>query len=168
MPAADTGVRMRPLALILLALGLSATAAIASVRAPGGSLSVTDGRGLIQITGKGTLVGRIDKGSLKIVDLTPTDQWSPFVNGVPRGKVVWLKGHDIGFRISKGRYLIIARGEGISISAYGTGNATVDGEPDQVGSTGMYRVGDGQRTPLPDVALKILFGSTDAVAASSG
>lgn len=158
---------MRRAALILLALGLSAGAAVASANAPGGSLEIKDARGVVQVTGKGALVGRIDKGSLKIVDLTPVDQWSPYVNGIPRGRVVWLKGQNIGFRISKGRYLIVARGEGISISAYGIGTAVLQGDPDQVGSTGFYQVGDTTSLPLPTDSARVSFGSGDARAPSS-
>ena len=92
-----------------------------ATKAPSGSLAIEDGRGVVQVTGKGVVVGRVEKGSLRITDLTPADQWSPYVNGVPRGKVVWLKGRDISFRVSAGRYRIVATGEGVSISARGTG-----------------------------------------------
>ena len=102
---------------------------------------VDEGRGVVQVSGKDVLIGRVVKGSLKIVDLTPADQWSPYVNGVPRGKVVWLRGQhqlpDLG-----GAIRLVATGEGISISARGTGTAVLDGDPDKVGSTGTYHVGD--------------------------
>jgi hypothetical protein len=158
---------MRLAALTLLALSLAASVATGAVGTPGESFEVKDGRGTVQVTGTGALVGRIDKGSLKIVDLSPSDQWSPYVNGVPRGKVVWLKGRNIGFRVSKGRYLVIAKGEGISISAYGTGAAVVDGEPDQTGNTGAYRIGDSQGVPLPADPLKLAFGTPDGSTPSS-
>ena len=159
---------MRLIALTLLALALTASAVTAAAQAPGGSLEIKDGRGIVQISGRGVLVGRIERGSLKITDLTPTDQWSPFVNGVPRGKVVWLKGQNIGFRISKGRYLIVASGDGISISARGAGVAVIDGDPDKVGDTGTYRVGDAPSAALPSEETKISFGSTDGSTTSSG
>ncbi len=108
-----------------------------------------DGRGTVQVKGKGVLVGRIDRGWLQIVDLTPRDEWSPWVNGVPRGKVVGIRGKNVTFRLSKGRYKIVARGEGISISARGEGTVVLDGEPDSVGDTGRYAVGDAVPQPLP-------------------
>jgi hypothetical protein len=110
------------------------------------------------VTGKDALIGRVVKGSLKIVDLTPADQWSPYVNGVPRGKVVWLKGRNINFRISAGRYRIVATGEGIWISARGTGTVVFDGDPDKVGNTGTYYVGDSTSEPLPVEATTTSFG----------
>ena len=73
---------MRLVAMILLALGLATSVAagapprddarlLASAQAAGGSLSIEDGRGTVTIGGKGVLVGRIEKGSLEILDLTP-------------------------------------------------------------------------------------------------
>ena len=158
---------MRPLVLILLILTVSVGMASAAARTPGGSLELKEGRGSFQIAGKGVIVGRVDKGSLKIVDLTPADQWSPWVNGVPRGKVVGLKGRNITFRISAGRYKIVASGDGISVSARGTGTALLDGEPDAVGDTGSFRVGDSQLAPVPDEVTKTTFGTGDLAASSS-
>ena len=79
---------------------------------------------------------------MQIIDLTPTDQWSPRINGVPRGKTVWTRGKDINFYIPGGRYRITVRGEGFSISARGQGRASLDGGPDTSGATGTFAVGD--------------------------
>src|SRR5262245_1011302 len=87
-----------------------------------GSLEIQDGRGVITIKGRGALLGRLDKGSLQIVDMTPNDQWSPRVNGVPRGKVFGVRGKDISFYVPAGRYRIVARGEGVNVSARGAGS----------------------------------------------
>jgi hypothetical protein len=89
------------------------------------------------------------------------------VNGVPRGKVVWLKGRNITFRVSAGRYKIVATGDGISVSARGTGSAVLDGDPDPVGDAGQYRVGDSQLAPVPDESTKTAYGSGDLTASSS-
>jgi hypothetical protein len=158
---------MRLPALILLALAVSVGMATAATQTPGGSLEIKEGRGSFQLSGKGVIVGRVDKGSLKIVDLTPADQWSPWVNGVPRGKVVWLKGRNITFRISAGRYKLVASGEGVSVSARGTGTAVLDGEPDAVGDTGTFRVGDTELAPVPDAATNTSFGTGSLTTSSS-
>jgi len=157
---------MRLLALILLVLTVSVGMATAATRTPGGSLEVKEGRGSFLITGKGVIVGRVDKGTLKIVDLSPADQWSPWVNGVPRGKNFWIKGRNITFRISAGRYRIVAGGDGVSVSARGTGTAVLDGDPDPVGDTGRFRVGDSPLDPVPDAATKTSFGAGDLPASS--
>ena len=93
---------MRLAALTLLVFGLCATSAVASAKSS--SLLIENGRGTIAIEGKRVLVGRIEKGSLEIIDLTPNDQWSPYVNGVPRGKVTWIRGRKtaINFRVAGG------------------------------------------------------------------
>lgn len=158
---------MRFVASTILALALSATAATGAANAPGGSLAVEDGRGVVQITGKGVLVGRIDKGSLEIVDQTSDDQWSPRINGIPRGHKVWLRGKKISFYIPGGRYRIVARGTGISISARGAGTAVLDGDPDAVGATGLYAVGDDPMAPLPVDPTRTAFGLPDGSTTSS-
>jgi hypothetical protein len=158
---------MRLAALTLLALATCATAATAAANAPGGSLSIEDGRGVVQITGKGVLVGRMDKGSLEIVDLSAGDQWSPRVNGIPRGRTVWLRGKSISFYVPGGRYRIVAHGTGISISARGTGSSLLDGDPDPVGATGVYAVGDDAPAPLPVEPTRTTFGAGDGSASSS-
>jgi len=157
---------MRLAALITLALVLSAGVASGAAVAPGGSFEVKGGRGMVQITGKGVLVGRLGKGSLEIVDLSPSDQWSPRVNGIPRGKTVTLRGKNVSFYVPGGRYKIIAHGSDISISARGTGAVILDGDPDAVGDTGMYAVGDGDLAPLPEVQTKATFGRNDVFAPS--
>jgi hypothetical protein len=153
---------MRLAALTLLVFGLCATSAVASAKSS--SLLIENGRGTIAIEGKRVLVGRIEKGSLEIIDLTPSDQWSPYVNGVPRGKVTWIRGRKtaINFRVAGGRYRLVAHGEGISISARGSGECTVDGEPDPVGDAGSYAVGDNEPQQIPDEPLRLSFGAPDA------
>lgn len=153
---------MRLPALVLLALSLAAsTATAAGGDAPvtAGSFSVDSGRGRIVINGSGVLVGRLDAGQLEIKDLTPADRFSPRVRGVPRGKVVSLRGKGVGFYIPGGRYRIVVRGEGISLSARGTGVALLDGEPDQVGETGLYAVDDAAGVALPDEVTRVPFGT---------
>jgi len=149
---------MRYVAIAALALLLAVPAAFAGLRAPSGSLSIEDGRGTFEIRGQGALIGRIDKGVLKVIDGSPRDRWSPRVNGVPRGRVVGTRGQEIGFFIPGGRYRVIVKGEGISISARGIGIAILDGDPDAAGLTGEYAVGDDELLPIPEDELRVVFG----------
>lgn len=153
---------MRLAALVVLALAVAASSAAAAAR-PQESITIKDGRGIVQVKGNGVVVGRVDRGWLQIVDLSPNDEWSPWVNGVPRGKVVGIRGASITFRLSNGRYKIVARGEGISISARGSGLVILDGDPDTVGATGEYSVGDDELQPLPADPLRLPFGLPEAV-----
>jgi hypothetical protein len=127
---------------------------------PRGSLEVTDGRGVITVKGRGALLGRLDRGSLTIVDLSPNDQWSPRVNGVPRGKVVGTRGRDVSFYVPAGRYRVVVRGEGINISARGNGWALLDAQPDATGAAGAYTVGDAAPEQLPDDPARVPFGGS--------
>jgi hypothetical protein len=148
---------MRLALLIGMLLALAVPAAFAAV-APAGSLSIEDGRGTSVLRGKGIVIGRLDRGEVQIVDLTPLDQWSPRVNGVPRGKTVWTRGKDINFYVPGGRYRVMVRGEGFSISARGQGQATLDGDADAAGATGTFAVGDAAPTPLPEDAQRVDYG----------
>jgi hypothetical protein len=150
---------MRIAALTLVGLGLLAGAATGAAQAPGGSLLIEDGRGLVQITGTGVLVGRLEKGSLKIFDLSTGDQWSPRVGGVPRGATVSFRGKNVSFYVPGGRYRLVARGSGISVSARGTGAVALTGEPDAVGYTGRYAIGDAVTEPLPADLTQVSFGA---------
>jgi hypothetical protein len=161
---------MRLAAMIVFALGLATSVAsgaptarddvrlLATANAAGGSLSIEDGRGTVTVGGKGVLVGRMEKGSLEILDVSAGDQWSPRVWGIPRGKTVTLRGKNVSFYIPGGRYRLTAKGTGISISARGTGWVSLFGDPDPVGDTGTYAIGDDTPGPLPTEATRLTFG----------
>jgi hypothetical protein len=140
------------LAIVPLASGVAATPAAET-------LSIEDARGVVTIRGNGIVIGRLEKGEIQVIDVTPLDQWSPRVNGVPRGKTVWMRGKDVNFYVPGGSYRITVRGEGFSISARGQGWAVLDGNPDVTGATGTYAVGDLEPTPVPGEAERVVFGS---------
>jgi hypothetical protein len=147
--------------LVLVALAVLAVAAPLgwAAASPAGSLSIEDGRGTVTLRGKGIVIGRLERGEVQIVDLSPVDQWSPRVNGVPRGRTVWLRGKDVNFYVPGGRYRITITGSGFSISARGQGVAILDGMPDLTGATGAFAVGDGDPAPLPDEPVSVQYGA---------
>ena len=157
---------MRLALLFLCLLALAVPAGWAAARPPG-SLSIEDGRGTVVLKGKGIVIGRLEKGDVQIVDLTPLDQWSPRVNGVPRGRTVWTRGKDVNFYVPGGRYRITVHGEGFSISARGQGTASLDGSPDAAGSTGTFAVGDSQLVPLPSTLEHVPFGAPEVAGAGA-
>ena len=142
---------MRLALLILVVLALAVPASFAAVD-PAGSLSIEDGRGTVVLKGKGIVIGRVERGEVQITDLSPVDQWSPRVNGVPRGRTVWTRAKDINFYVPGGRYKITVRGEGISISARGQGTGSLNGRPDTSGATGTFAVGDDAPAAIPAAA----------------
>lgn len=143
------------IALLGIVIPVGHSAAVPSAE----TFSVEDARGVVTIRGNGIVIGRLDQGEIQVVDLTPLDQWSPRVNGVPRGRTVWTRGKDVNFYVPGGRYRIKVRGEGFSISARGQGYVLLDGNPDLTGATGTYAVGDLQPIPLPVEVERVAFGS---------
>jgi hypothetical protein len=156
---------------LLLAAGLAAPAVLAA-DAPkrAGTLSVEGAMGTVKVTARGGVLGRIDSGSIQLVDLTPNDRWFPVINGLGRAVIVSLKGDNITFRLLGGQYRLVLRGRGISIAARGHGSATLDGEPNEVGDTGIWAVGgdaDCRRMPdsctrVPEQPRRVSFGSGNA------
>lgn len=148
---------MRLALLTLVMLALAVPASFAAVD-PAGSLSIENGRGTVVLKGKGIVIGRVERGEVQITDLSPTDQWSPRINGVPRGRTVWTRSKDINFYVPGGRYKITVHGDGVSISARGQGLAGLDGDADAAGSTGTFAVGDSPLVALPPSLEYVQFG----------
>jgi hypothetical protein len=153
---------MRLVLASLAVLAIAVPLGTAATR-PAGSLSIEDGRGTVTLRGKGIVIGRLERGEIQIVDQSPLDQGSPRVNGVPRGRTVWLRGKDVNFYVPGGRYKITVTGAGFSISARGQGVATLDGTADVTGISGTYAVGDGDPAPLPAEPMTIQYGAALAV-----
>jgi hypothetical protein len=148
--------RLALVSVLVLALAVSTGWAASSIA---GTLSIEDARGIVTVRGSGTLVGRLDRGELVIVDLSPTDQWSPRINGVPRARIVGTRGRDINFYVPGGRYKVIVRGEGIAVSARGIGYALLKARPGPAGDGGVFSIGDDEPEALPDDTTKVTFGT---------
>ena len=112
---------------------------------------------------RGSLLGRLTTGSLRVTDQTPNDRYAPLVVGrkVTQERVgprtVIYRGQGLRFRMLGGAYRVVARGSGISVSAVGRGTVMLDAEPRFVGDDpGVYSL-DGTDcsvdpltcTPLP-------------------
>ena len=108
-----------------------------------GTLSVDRGKGVVMIELRGSVLGRLTAGSLRVTDLTPNDRYIALVVGRkltsdrvgPR--TVVYRGQGLRFRMLGGGYRMVARGSGITVSAVGRGVVMLDGEPrypeDEVG-----------------------------------
>jgi hypothetical protein len=138
----DTGSVMRKtfLLLALLALGLP-VAGMASQSTGEGTLSVEDGRGKVTIQARGGVIGRLDRGTVTIFDLTPEDAYEPLVFGDDQpvalvGETgIKYTGSAMRFRFIGGRYRILIQGRGIDLSVVGKGFGSIKGDP---GQTGVY------------------------------
>jgi hypothetical protein len=126
------------LLLALLALGLP-VAGMAGLSTGDGTLSVEDGRGKVTIQARGGVIGRLDRGTVTIYDLTPEDTNDPVVFGddQPWALVgdngIKYTGAGMRFRVIGGRYRIVIQGRGIDLSAVGKGFGSIRGEIEQPG-----------------------------------
>lgn len=142
---------------VLMLLVFAVAPALAAPQAVG-TLSVEGGVGVVTVRGTGVLVGRVDRGEVMIVDLTPQDQWSPRINGVPRGRTTTVKGRDVTYFIPGGRYRIVVRGDGISLSARGAGYAVLKGSDNPAIDSGTFSTGDSEPRALGGEPQRAQFG----------
>jgi hypothetical protein len=136
--------------LTILASVITAGAVVCSVAAAqpkAGELSVERGRGAVILEIRGSVLGRLAAGTLRVTDTSPRDPYSALVTGrrvteervAPR--TVVYRGVGLRFRMLGGSYRIAARGSGISLSAVGRGFVTLDGEPRLAGEdAGIYSI----------------------------
>jgi hypothetical protein len=154
------------LLLALLALGLP-VAGMAGLSAGDGTLSVEDGKGKVTLQARGGVIGRIDRGTVTIYDLTPEDANEAVVFGDDQPVVLVAEnafkytGTSMRFRLIGGRYRIVIQGRGIDLSAVGKGFGTIRGD---IGQTGVYSL-DGADCrkdraackPLPELEKRFLL-----------
>jgi hypothetical protein len=153
--------------LVLLALAVP-VAGLSADRAGDGTLSVEDGRGTVTIHARGGVIGRLERGTVTIFDLTPEDAYDPVVFGDDQPVVfvgqtgVRYRGADIRYRVIGGSFKIVINGRGIDLSAVGKGNGTIRGD---VVDPGLYsldgadcRKDPASCEPLPEVARSFKLG----------
>ena len=158
---------MRKLVVFACALAILAALTLAAGASgqTSGVLSVEQGRGVVILELRGVVLGRLGSGTIRVTDLTPRDRFEEIVNGRfveaeyigPRTTV--YRGQGLRFRMVGGRFRIVVRGSGITVSALGRGVVQLDGEPRFPGEpTGLYSINDGIDcsleptlcTPLPE------------------
>jgi len=137
---------MRVSALVVCAVAAALLAAGAGAAEPvAGTLTVENGRGVVTLDLRGSMLGRLKAGTLRVTDGTPWDAYSEIVVGrrVTQEQIgprtVLYRGSNLRFRMLGGGYRVVARGIGIDISAVGRGVVILDGEPRFPGDdVGMY------------------------------
>lgn len=128
---------MRSLAVFSCALATVPAALLghaAAAEPSNGTLSVERGKGLVVLELRGSVLGRLASGTLRVLDTTPRDRYQPVVLGrkltqerVGPSHVVY-RGQGVRFRMVGGGYRVVIRGEGISLSAVGRGSVVLVGE----------------------------------------
>jgi hypothetical protein len=149
-----------PLLLFATAVPAAAFAARAGPAADG-TLAVRDGRGKVQMTIKGSLIGRIVNGSITIEELAPDEDTEPVVRGYKtfkwgrNGNLRTYTGKNVRFRLIGGRYRVIFNGKGLFFSLVGKGRVTLDGNgsvEDGRFYDGFYSLNGSEEESLPDDA----------------
>lgn len=140
---------MRKLILIICSIVAAAVAASAGAVEPNvGTLSVEHGKGVVALELRGSALGRLSNGTLRVTDSTPNDRFTALVVGrkVTHERIgprtVLYRGQGLRFRMVGGGYRIVVRGTGIALSAVGRGVVTLDGERNTDGDAGVYSLDD--------------------------
>lgn len=148
---------MRRLTFTLLFALAFAPAAYAAARTTGdGALSIVNANvAAISISGKGTIYGQLDKGTIVVTDTDTTDG-TPLVTG---GKAVQKSansvaytGKDLTFRLVGGAFKLWISGTNVDFVAVGVGKAYLKGDP-KADDTGSYAVDGAKHLAIPDVPL---------------
>jgi len=139
---------------LALVLALPAVAGKARPRPGDGTLSVRDGRGMVQFVARGTVIGRVDVGEVIAIDRNPFDDNEPIIRGgrVPRGEqsetTTTRVGRNIRFRLTGGAYRLKIRGLGVDLAAVGKGSVTLNGD-ERFADTGLFSLNGGEFIPVP-------------------
>ena len=145
--------------LILLALP---AAAYSSIGAPppqrDGTLSIREGRGLVQLSARGSVTGRFDRGKMTVTDPNPYDSKRPVVYGSSKtiyrsDKTTIYQGRNIRFRLIGALFHTKIEGRGIFLSAVGRGSGILDGAGDTSAGIfydGVWSLNDEPYHSLPD------------------
>jgi len=150
-------------------LGLTAALALPAVVAAAaqtdGTLSIKRGRATINIKlQRGTVIGRMASGTIRIRDLGPYDNSIPQIRHCrlryPNSTTIACTGKKIVFRAVDGRFVVHLKGSGIFLSAVGRGNVTVTGTANPNFPNGVMSVDNGPYQQIPDFETTFTLGST--------
>jgi hypothetical protein len=151
-------VRTRSLFALLALSAVMAVPAFAGAPATDGTLSVKDARGTVQLSSRGSLIGRFERGKVTITDPNPYDARRPAVLGAEvtvyrNAKTTVYSGKDVRIRIGGGMTHVRIEGRGIYLSAVGRGTGMIDGAgsvPAGVFYDGVWSLNDDDYRSLPD------------------
>jgi hypothetical protein len=148
-------------ALALFAVLTALVAAPAEAGPPGnGTLSVRDGRGMVQLSSRGTVIGRIERGKITVTDPNPFDARKPRVWGAQTArksrnqKTTVYSGRNLRLRSTSGYFHVRFQGRGIQLSAVGRGKGLIQGMPQDPSapqvSDGIWSLNDEEYQSLPE------------------
>ena len=145
--------------LILLALLIFGGALPANAAAPAdGTLEVQDGKGRVELSVRGAIIGRIERGKITVTDPNPRDARRPVVLGAERrktsrnGKTTVYSGRDIRVRSTGAFVRVLFSGKNIQVSAVGRGRGLIQGSADPflTNADGVWSLNDEPYQSLPE------------------
>ena len=148
----------------LIVLALPATAYSSPDGGPpptqDGTLSIREGRGLVQLSARGSITGRFDRGKITVTDPNPYDDKRPVVYGSSKttyrgDRTTIYQGRNIRFRLIGALFTSKIEGRGIYLSAIGRGRGIIDGTGDSSAGIfydGVWSLNDEPYHSLPDSA----------------
>ena len=151
---------MRKTVLLLLLALLIPAAALSQPRAPAnGTLSIREGRGIVQVDARGSMTGRVN-GKITITDPKPYDSKRPVVYGATKTtyknvRTTIYRGKNVRFRLIGARFEIRIQGRAIFLSAIARGDGVIDGTGDPTANVfydGVWSLNDSPYQSLPDTA----------------
>jgi hypothetical protein len=144
--------------VLVIALALPTLAFGVADLSDDGVLSIKNGQGKVALSPfNGSALGRAASGRIAIVDPVFGDGGRYDVRGcdkqIETEHATICTGSNLRFRIVDGRFKVYVRGTGISLSAVGRGQVTLDGRGDDptVTSDGVYSLNDATYKSLPDL-----------------
>jgi hypothetical protein len=145
--------------LLVLLLPATAFARQPSAQPPAsnGTLSVREARGIVQLTARGSMTGRL-RGKITITDPTPYDSKRPVVYGATKttyknARTAVYEGRNLRFRLTGSLYTLRLNGRAMFISAIGRGQGMLNGDgnvEEGVFFDGVYSLNDEPYHSLPD------------------
>ena len=148
---------MRKLLVLLVVFLALPAAAYSQQRAQNGTLSVREGRGVVQLDARGSMTGRVN-GRLTVTDPKPFDAKRPVVYGATKtvyrnAKTTVYQGKNVRFRLGGARFVIRMEGKAIFLSAIARGTGTLDGNGDPAQNVfydGVWSLNDEPYHSIPD------------------
>ena len=148
---------MRKLLVLLVVLLALPAAAYSQRRAQNGTLSVREGRGVVQLDARGSMTGRVN-GRLTVTDPKPFDTKRPVVYGATKtvyrnAKTTVFQGKNVRFRLGGARFVVRMEGKAIFLSAIARGTGTLDGNGDPAQNVfydGVWSLNDEPYHSIPD------------------
>jgi hypothetical protein len=148
--------------IAVLVSALLAPVAARAAQGADGTVTLKNATGVFVVSGKGTIVGQIDKGRVRIEDPVPNDGGPAIVSGAeharPLSDTKWLySGNDVAFRMIGGTFAIRVEGQGVDLAFVGRGTITVT---EKSFDSGQYSLDGGDTfKPVPTLQTTFLVGS---------